>query len=68
MKKLFYVKERSNPQCGTYWVAEGQLSKAEAKAKTKTLYGSNTMHSFSTQELYAAFLAQLRADGKRVQP
>ena len=40
VKKFFYVKERFNPQLGTYFVYEGKLSIKEAKKYEKPLYGS----------------------------
>lgn len=59
----FYIKERDNPQIGTYFVPMGKLSKAEAKRNERPLYGSNTMHPFDTEAEYEARLANLRKKG-----
>ena len=66
-EKKFWIKERHNPQIGVYYVACGQLSKAEAMGKTKTLYGTNLMHSFDTSAAYEARLAELYKSGAHVQ-
>lgn len=51
--KYFWIKERENPQLGTYFVAMGQISMKTAHAyETGTLYGFNTMHRFATKEAY----------------
>lgn len=68
MRQLSYwIKERCNPQLGTYYVACGQLTVAEAKRMERTIYGDNTMLRFATKELYDAKLDELRKAGKRVQ-
>lgn len=62
--KLFYIKERDNPQLSKpYYTAYGQLSKTAAKRKESTLYGANAMHSFATAEEYRAEIARLKAEG-----
>lgn len=66
-KKLFYIKERYNPQLGTYYGACGPMSKSAAKRMEKPLYGENFMHGFDTEEAYNARLSELRANGERVQ-
>ena len=67
-KKLFWIKERSNPQLKKpYYVACGQLSKKDAAAKEKAEYGDNTMLPFATQAEYDAAIAKLKADGFTVQ-
>ncbi len=65
--KMFYIKERDNPQTGTYYVAKGQMTKKDAKQAENSLYGSNTMLAFATKEEYDAKLAALKAAGERVQ-
>ncbi len=65
--KPWWIKERDNPQLGTYWVACGQLSKTEAMKKEKSLYGLNTMHRFETESDYQAKLAELKKRNERVQ-
>lgn len=68
MKKLFYIKERTNEQLSKpYYVAYGQLSKAEAKKKgSDTLYGHNQLMSFNTETAYLEKIAELGAEGFRV--
>jgi hypothetical protein len=65
--KFWWIKERDNPQLGTYYVACGQLSKAEAKLMESSLYGSNYMHQFPNEESYIARIAQLKERGEKVQ-
>lgn len=66
--KLFYIKERFNPQLGTYYVRLGQMSKAAAKRiEGKSLYGSNIVHGFETEQDYNAKVAELRSKGESVQ-
>ena len=62
----WWIKERDNPQRGTYWVACGQMSKTSAKRQESSLYGSNTMHGYATEADYNARLAELRKTGERV--
>lgn len=66
--KLFYIKERYNPQLGTYYSACGQLSKAEAKRYERPAYGDNVMHGFPTEADCQKRLAELKAKGERVIP
>ena len=57
-KLKYWIKERYNPQLGTYFYYCGQLSNTEAMSmetpKTglflTALYGSNIMHSYDTKE------------------
>ncbi len=63
----FYIKERTNPQTGTYYVACGKMSRAQLKKAESPIYGSNAMTGFATKAEYEARLAQLRASGARVQ-
>lgn len=64
----FWIKERNNPQVGTYYVREGQLSKREAaKIVSGTLYGSNRMIPFDTEAEYQAHIEYLKENGERVQ-
>lgn len=62
--KAYYIKERHNGQSDPYFVAEGQLAKAAAKRKEKTLAGFNVMHSFPTKEAYEAKIAELKSLGE----
>jgi len=64
----FYIKERENPQLGTYYVPQGQMTKKEAETtETGCLYGCNIMHAYTTKERYEEAITQLKAEGKRVQ-
>ena len=67
MSKPYWIKERDNPQLGVYYVAMGQMSKREAMRKERSLYGSNTMHSYETEQAYLAMLQKLRDSGERLQ-
>jgi hypothetical protein len=65
--RLYWIKERQNPQLGTYYVACGLMFKSEAKRMASPLYGDNIMHRFYTKDAYDARLAELRAKGEAVQ-
>lgn len=65
--KLWYIKERHNPQLGIYYVACGQMTKTAAKEYERSSYGYNYMMPFSTLEAYNAKLAELRIRGAKVQ-
>jgi len=63
-KKLFYLKERHNPQFKKpYYVREGQLSKTEVKKKENSLYGDNYMLSYNTRKEYNDAIEKLKANG-----
>ncbi len=63
----FWIKERENPQLGTYFVLCGKLSKKDAKAREGSIYGFNTMHSFDTEDAYKSRIAELKKAGERIQ-
>lgn len=63
--KKFWIKERHNPQLGVYYVAQGQMSKSEAKKHEGSIYGSNYMISFDTEEQYNARIKELRDAGEK---
>ena len=65
--KFWWIKERHNPQIGTYYVACGQLSLRDARRYEKPLYGDNVMLRFSTEAAYREKLAALTKAGERVQ-
>ncbi len=66
--KPYWIKERHNPQLGTYYVACGQLSRtAASKMMGKSLYGYNTMQAFTTESEYKKALDSLKAEGHMVQ-
>lgn len=60
----FWIKERNNYQ-SIYFVAEGQLSKAEAKRKENPAHGANAMISYDTEEEYLAAQAKIIQEGGR---
>jgi len=62
----YWIKERRNPQTGTYWVPYGQLTAAEARRRESTLYGDNKMHRYRSMKAYLAALKLLREQGERV--
>jgi len=62
----YYIKERYNPQTGTYFVAEGQMTKTEAKRHEKPIYGWNIMHGFDSLAAYEKRLGELKSEGRRV--
>lgn len=64
--KLWYIKQRWNPQLGTYHTACGQLPKAAARRMERSLYGDNVMIPFETEIAYNARLDELRKSGERV--
>jgi hypothetical protein len=59
----YWIRQRDNPQLGTYYVAEGQMSETAAKKHSRPLYGTNTMHRFDTKEDYERRLNQLKLAG-----
>jgi hypothetical protein len=65
--KQYYIKERINPQLGTYYVACGQMSKAAARRSENPLYGENIMHSFETESAYLARIQELKRLGEKFQ-
>lgn len=64
--KKFWIKQRDNPQLGTYFVPMGELSVTEARQHEKTLYGVNTMLGFDTEGAYRQRLQELRENGERI--
>lgn len=62
----FYIKERYNPQTGTYFVACGKMKVKDAKSMGRSLYGSNEMHRFDNEADYKDRLRELRESGERV--
>ena len=66
--KYWWIKERENPQIGTYFVAMGQISIKMAKScESKCLYSYAVMHRFVSKQAYDEKLASLKAAGERVQ-
>jgi len=65
--KPYWIKERYNPQLGTYYVAMGQMSQTAAQRYERSIYGENVMLRFETEQEYQAKLDSLRAAGERIQ-
>ncbi len=63
--KFWWIKERYNPQLGVYYVPCGQLTISEARRKENSLYGTNCMKRFETEEKYLAEVMKLKKQGKR---
>lgn len=64
----YWIKERYNPQLGTYYVACGQMSKTAARRmETRSLYGDNVMLRFETEDAYKSKLDALSKAGEKVQ-
>lgn len=61
--KFWYIKERVNPQLGTYYIALGNISVKEAKQKEKSLYGDNYIHKFNNEKEYNDKLDELNKEG-----
>jgi len=65
--KYYWIKERYNPQLGTYYVRCGQITVKKAKKMENVLYGDNVMHKFSTVEEYRSKIKELKNCGEKVQ-
>lgn len=64
----YWIRERQNPQLGTYFVAEGQMSKTAAKRyETGSLYGGNVMHRYENEIKYINAIEKLKKAGERIQ-
>ena len=66
MMKKWYILERHNPQLGIYYVGEGQMTRKDAKARERSIYGHNYMHGYDTEDAYKAELKRLRESGQKV--
>ena len=64
--KLFWIKQRYNPQLGTYYVCEGQLSKTAAKKMEGSIYGSNRMLSYANETAYLEAIQNLKKEGASI--
>lgn len=64
--KYYWIKERCNPQLGTYYVPCGNLPVKKAKRMESSLYGCNTMLRFESEEAYNVELDRLKSAGERV--
>ncbi len=65
--KMFYIKERHNPQLGVYYIAMGQMTKTAAKEAAGGVYGTNIMRAFMDEQTYKDELAALKEKGEKVQ-
>lgn len=64
---MFYIGRRDNPQFKKpYYLAYGKLTKAAARKKTESMYGSVTLESYSFEMDYRTRVAELLALGYRV--
>ncbi len=63
--KNYYIGWRGNPQLknGGYFKAYGQLSKTEAKAKEKCVYGTMKIYSYDTEGSYNEDLKRMKREG-----
>lgn len=61
--KKYYIKERHNPQLGTYYVALGQLSKKEAKKAKDSIYGYNIIIEFDNLNDYYLAIEEYKESG-----
>jgi hypothetical protein len=67
MPKLFYIVERHNPQFKKpYYIKCGQLSKKEAKAKGSSIYGTNYLLTYQTEQEYNDAIELFKAKGFNV--
>ena len=65
--KKYYVGRRDNPQLSKpYFVAYGQLSKADVKRMESSVYGSMTLTGYDTIEDFNQTIQTLESDGFRV--
>lgn len=64
--QLYYIGERCNPQLATYYRAYGQLPKNQVKKKEDCAYGTMTLTSYETKDLYEAKLKELSEGGARI--
>lgn len=65
-RKMWWIKERRNPQRGTYFVGCGKMFKKDAKDHEDALYGRNIMRPYETKAEYETELSRLRQLGHQV--
>jgi hypothetical protein len=63
----YWIKQRLNPQIGTYYIGMGQMTKDKAKTQEQSLYGTNIMLSFDTEEDYEKKIKELKAAKENIQ-
>ena len=59
--KFWWIKQRHNPQLGVYYVGLGNLSVKEALKHENSLYGSNVILKFNSQEDYESKLIEVNS-------
>jgi hypothetical protein len=59
--KYFWIKERHNPQLGVRYKACGMLPIKKAMAMEESLYGTNYMLRFASEDEYKAKCIELNA-------
>ena len=64
--KYYWIKERHNPQLGTYYIPYGNISTERAKKMEKPLYGNNFMLRFDSHKEYEAEIERLKREGEMV--
>lgn len=62
----WWIKERLNPQLGTFYVGCGQLAKTVARDMESPIYGGAIMHRYPDWKSYDKRLRELRKNGSRV--
>jgi len=60
----YYIKERINPQTGTYYVDMGKMSVKDAKKHETPIYGTNIMHDFKSKKEYNEALIKWNVKSK----
>ena len=64
MNKLYWIKERNNPQFDKpYYVTCGQMSAKETRKMENPIYGENYMHSYTSKAAYKARIKELEEKG-----
>lgn len=59
--KYWYIKKRTNPQLGVYYIAIGNISNNHAKKMEYSVYGWSEMLKYETEESYNNAVAELNA-------
>ena len=57
--KYYWIKERHNPQLGTYYTPMGEMSVKDAAKHERSLYGFNVMLRYKTKTEYDARVKEL---------
>lgn len=64
--KYWWIKIRFNPQIGHYVVPCGKITIKRAREMEKSIYGSNSMIKFDSEEAYNRKIEEFKAEGVRV--